>query len=41
MEIKIKFALNSSVAEPHHFYAAPALGKIFYAAPVFYDCNCC
>jgi hypothetical protein len=23
----------SSVAEPHHFYAAPAPGKIFDAAP--------
>jgi hypothetical protein len=22
-----------SVAEPHHFYAAPAPGKNFYAAP--------
>jgi hypothetical protein len=22
-----------TVAEPHHFYAAPALGKIFDAAP--------
>jgi hypothetical protein len=22
-----------SVAEPHHFYAAPALGKNFVAAP--------
>jgi hypothetical protein len=25
--------LNSSVAEPHHFYAAPAPGKNFDAAP--------
>jgi hypothetical protein len=23
----------TSVAEPHHFYAAPAPGKIFDAAP--------
>jgi hypothetical protein len=25
--------LLNSVAEPHHFYAAPAPGKIFDAAP--------
>jgi hypothetical protein len=25
--------LVSSVVVPHHFYAAPALGKIFDAAP--------
>jgi hypothetical protein len=24
---------STSVAEPHHFYAAPAQGKNFYAAP--------
>jgi hypothetical protein len=24
---------KTSVAEPHHFYAAPALGKNFDAAP--------
>jgi hypothetical protein len=26
-------SLTSSVAEPHHFYAAPAPGKHFDAAP--------
>jgi hypothetical protein len=26
-------AVQTSVAEPHHFYAAPALGENFYAAP--------
>jgi hypothetical protein len=26
--------VSTSVAEPHHFYAAPAPGKNFYAAPV-------
>jgi hypothetical protein len=25
--------VETSVAEPHHFYAAPALGKNFDAAP--------
>jgi hypothetical protein len=30
--INIPFLLNS-VAEPHHFYAAPAPGKNFDAAP--------
>jgi hypothetical protein len=25
--------IKTSVAEPHHFYAAPAPGKNFYAAP--------
>jgi hypothetical protein len=24
---------TTSVAEPHHFYAAPASGENFYAAP--------
>jgi hypothetical protein len=28
-----KKSLKSIVAEPHHFYAAPALNKNFYAAP--------
>jgi hypothetical protein len=27
------FCLINSVAEPHHFYAAPAPGKNFDAAP--------
>jgi hypothetical protein len=26
-------SVNNSVAEPHHFYAAPAPGKNFDAAP--------
>jgi hypothetical protein len=29
----IKFLVSSSVAKPHHFYAAPAPGKNFDAAP--------
>jgi hypothetical protein len=28
-----KIPVFSSVAEPHHFYVAPAPGKIFDAAP--------
>jgi hypothetical protein len=28
-----KMLVNISVAEPHHFYAAPAPGENFYAAP--------
>jgi hypothetical protein len=32
-EIFIFFLPKNSVAEPHHFYAAPAPGKIFDAAP--------
>jgi hypothetical protein len=31
--VVIAEAASSSVAEPHHFYAAPAPGKIFDAAP--------
>jgi hypothetical protein len=27
------YTVSDSVAEPHHFYAAPALGKNFDAAP--------
>jgi hypothetical protein len=30
---RLDMALPSSVAEPHHFYAAPAPGKNFDAAP--------
>jgi hypothetical protein len=29
----IFFIVLTSVAEPHHFYAAPTPGKIFVAAP--------
>jgi hypothetical protein len=32
-EILSNLLLLFSVAEPHHFYAAPAPGKIFDAAP--------
>jgi hypothetical protein len=31
--IRIQNSLKSSVAEPHHFYAAPAPGENFDAAP--------
>jgi hypothetical protein len=33
LEIGSKKYIISSVAEPHHFYAAPARGKNFDAAP--------
>jgi hypothetical protein len=33
MQIKIKCVDFTSVAEPHHFYAAPAPGKNFDLSP--------
>jgi hypothetical protein len=33
MDRNIRMSIFSSVAEPHHFYAAPAPGKNFDAAP--------
>jgi hypothetical protein len=30
---QVYFCILPSVMEPHHFYAAPALGKNFDAAP--------
>jgi hypothetical protein len=33
LQINVWFSMKCSVAEPHHFYAAPAPGKNFDAAP--------